>query len=147
MNLDEPGLIHMEAGLAKPRRRPGRGDPEDLIQFDGLAAGDGDRAGRHFFRFGAGVDVYAALRQEVLEVAPHAAAVVRQDGLRPGDQVELQAIRPLPPLGKEIGKPVPHSEQQLRAAHPGPDNADPMGARAVQHALDQKPPAIDEIVD
>ena len=137
----------MEAGLAKPRRRTGRGDPEDLIQFDGLAAGGGDRAGRHFCHFGAGVDVYAARRQVVLEAAPHTGAEVRQDGLRLGDQVELQAIRPLSPLGKEIAEPILRGEQQLRAARPGPDNTNPMRARTVQHALDQELPAIDEIVD
>ena len=85
--MDEPGLIHFEAGFTNPGRCAGCSDPEDLIQIDGFAAGDSNRAGRNFCHFYAGVDFDAARRQKFFEAPPHTDGKGRQDGFRLGEQV------------------------------------------------------------
>ena len=145
VDQDEPLVVHLQAGLPGPGRRPRRRHPEDLIQGQFPATGEYQASRRHPVHLVAGEHVHAPFGKHSFELGADETVVGGQDALCFGDQVELQSVS-VPAQPAELpGEPVLDREQEFHAAGAGADHADarPAVADAAQHV----PPMLDECVD
>ena len=171
---DEAALVGVEARRGEPGLRPGRGDPQHLVELvqgacGGMQharitrvvrgavpdadlraageAGDVQRARSDAIDPGIEVDPHAALGQHPRERGPDPGRVARQHLGPAGEQVEAQPIGIAARLAEPRAEPVPHREHHLHPAGPGAHHADPYRALAGEHPVDERVPAGHEIAD
>ncbi len=147
VDLDKAARVQCQTGLCQPGRAAGLRDPDDFVRVQRRPLGRLQTPGGHFNDFGSAVHRHAAGPQHLLEAAAHACVVGGQDFGTGGEQVKVQLGR-VAALCAQFGpQAVLHGQGQFHAPRAAAHHGDGGAPRVAAHPLQQRQPALVELVD